>query len=125
MLSCKRMSCRSNLPRPDLLADTGKHGVCKLRQSGIFFCALHRGAILLLTSLKMSRRLIGSLLSSGVPGLTEFNGCLPFFGKQLACDCGRSLCHAEMLEELVRELACILVSAMIISYISLTYRVFR
>ena len=36
----------------------------------------HQGvvSILLLTSRKMDKRLIGSLLSSSVPGLTEFKG---------------------------------------------------
>ena len=45
-----------------------------------FFCDLHRGAIRLCTSLMTSKRPIGSLLSLGVPGLTKFNGCLPFLG---------------------------------------------
>ena len=29
----------------------------------------------------------------------------PIFGKQLACDCGQSLCHAAVLDDLVREMA--------------------
>ena len=28
----------------------------------------------------------------------------PIFGKQLACDCGQSMCHAAVLDELIREL---------------------
>ena len=46
----------------------------------IFFFDLHRGAILLCSSLRTSRRPIGSLLSLGVPELTNFNGCLQFLG---------------------------------------------
>ena len=28
----------------------------------------------------------------------------PIFGKQLVCDCGQSMCHAAVLDELIREL---------------------
>ena len=65
------------------------------------FCDLHRGAIQLRTSLKTGKRLIGSLLSLGVPGLTEFNGCLPFWGSSWHVT---AVGHS-VLDELIRELA--------------------
>ena len=43
-------------------------------QAAPFTDVLERVSILLLTSQKMDKRLIGSLLSSGVPRLTEFKG---------------------------------------------------
>ena len=91
---------------PICLPIYNKYSVCVWDSANRkFFCDLHRGSILLCTSLKTGKRLIGSLLSLGVPGLTEFNGCLPFWEKQLACDCSRSKCHAAVLDELTRELA--------------------
>ena len=67
------------------------------------FRRLSPRSILLCTSLMPSKRPSGSLLSLGVPRLTKFNGFSPIYGKQLACDCGQSMCHAE-LYELIREL---------------------
>ena len=54
--------------------------------------------------LRTNRRPIGSLLSLVAPVLTKFNGYLQFFGKQLACDCGQSKCHAAVLDELICEM---------------------
>ena len=80
VVSCKCIACRWNLPWPKSFADTNKYSVCGIRQSGKFFFDLHRGAILLCSSLRTSRRPIGSSLSLGVPVLTKFNGCLQFLG---------------------------------------------
>ena len=62
-------------------------------------------AIILLPSLRMSKRSTGSLLSLGVTELPEFTGCILLIKKrrQLACDCGRSCCHATVLDELVQD----------------------
>ena len=79
-----------------------KYSVCGIRQPE-FFLRPSPWSILLCTSLWMSNKPIGSLLSLGVPRLTKFIGFSPIYGKQLACDCGQSMCHAE-LDELVREL---------------------
>ena len=69
-----------------------------------FFCDLHRGAVLSCTSLMTSKRPIGSFAQFGRSRADKVQWLSPIFRKQLACDCGQSMCHAAVLDELIREL---------------------
>ena len=99
---CKCMACKWNLPWPTLFADTintvyvgfGNQKILSatftVDNSFVYFTVDEQQAIWIFAQ-------FGRTQTDKVQWFS------PIYGKQLACDCGQSMCHAE-LDELMREL---------------------
>ena len=101
--SCTGIACRWNLPWPNPLADTNKYSVCGIRQSEFFlrpspWC----NPFVFFTEDEQEANWI--FAQFGRSRADKVQWLSPIFGKQLACDCGQSKCHAAVLDELISEL---------------------
>ena len=74
------------------------------RNRAVCISDLHRGAILFVYFIDDEQEANWIFAQFGRYRADKVQLLSPIFGKQLACDCGQPMCHAAVLDELIREL---------------------